>query len=175
MFGRIRSEVIRGDVGKGHWIPDKYRITTLLTERQRSLSERREYTLVESLRKFPPAAVEPQRRTKRGVLVTVYIHTSPSSGTHARLQQNLHSLFVQYRPQPSRFLLWTANTSILDCHVALLFFIWSQRSAAEWHGGLKMRTEPPEGGRGSGTGRANSDSQRIVRDCWQFLEFFNAT
>lgn len=105
MFGRIRSEVIRGDVGKGHWIPDKYRITTLLTERQRSLSERREYTLVESLRKFPPAAVEPQRRTKRGVLVTVYIHTSPSSGTHARLQQNLHGLFVQYRPQPSRFLL----------------------------------------------------------------------
>lgn len=62
-----------------------------------------------------------------------------------------------------------------DCHVALLFFFWSQRSAAEWHGGLKMWTEPPEGGRGSGTGRANSDTQRIVRDCWQFLESFNAT
>lgn len=173
MFGRIRSEVIRGDVGKGHWIPDKYRITTLLTERQRSLSERREYTLVESLRKCPPAAVEPQRRTKRGVLVTVYIHTSPSSGTHARLQQNLHGLFVQYRPQPSRFLLWTANTSIL--WLSCRSFIFHLVSAAEWHGGLKMRTEPPEGGRGSGTGRANSDSQRIVRDCWQFLEFFNAT
>lgn len=58
MLAGIRSEVIKGDVGKGQWISNKYRITSLLTWRQRSLSEHHEYTLVQSRRRFPQATVE---------------------------------------------------------------------------------------------------------------------
>lgn len=134
MFSRIRSEVIRGDVGKGHWISDKYRITTLLTERQRSLSERREYTLVESLRKFPPAAVEPRGRQSKECS-SQCTYTLPLHPGHTRGCNKIYTACLYntgHGRADSCSERQTHRSS--DCHVALLFFIWSQRSAAEWHG-----------------------------------------